>query len=142
MHHLDFMPEADAESRLRRSRGVVAATMAVLLAIGVLALLMSRVIPAEVSGDLRANALVIVGLTLAALFVAIAWGSSTKRLRGYAGVATLVLVCGYWFGLSAAWYLMVIGAVVGTRGAVLLSRFVRDYPRFHGRSGRVYQRSF
>jgi hypothetical protein len=142
MHHLDFMPEADAESKVRRSRAVVAVTMAVLLAIGVLALLMSHMIPARISGDLRANALVIVGLTLASLFIAIAWGASTKRLRGYAGIATLVLVCGYWFGLGAAWYLMIIGAVVGTRGAVVLSRFVRDYPRFHGRNGKVYQRSF
>ena len=142
MHHLDFMPEPDAESRMRRSRAVVAATLAVLLAIGVLALLMSRLIPARIAGGLRANALVIVGLLLAALFIAVAWGSSTKRLRGYAGIATLVLVCGYWFDLSVAWYLMIIGAVVGTRGAVVLSRFVRDYPRFYGRNGKAYQRSF
>ena len=142
MHHLDFMPEPDAESRIRRSRAVVAATTAVLLAIGVLALLMSRMIPARIAGGLRANGLVVVGLMLAALFIAIAWGASTKRLRGYAGIATLVLVCGYWFGLSVAWYLMIIGAVVGTRGAVVLSRFVHDYTRFYGRNGKAYQRSF
>jgi len=142
MHHLDFMPEPGAESRIRRSRAVVAATTAVLLAIGVFALLMSRMIPARIAGGLRANGLVVVGLTLAALFVAIAWGASTKRLFGYAGIATLVLVCGYWFDLSVAWYLMIIGAVVGTRGAVVLSRFVRDYPRFYGRNGKAYQRSF
>jgi len=142
MHHLDFMPEPDAESRMRRSRGVVAATLAVLLAIGVLALLMSRMIPARIAGGLRANALVIIGLMLAALFIAIAWGSSTKRPRGYAGIATLVLVCGYWFDLSVAWYLTIIGTVVGTHGTVVLARFVRDYPRFHGRNGKAYQRSF
>jgi hypothetical protein len=142
MHHLDFMPEPDAESRMRRSRAVVAITLAVLLAIGVLALLMSRMTPARISTGLRANALVIVGLLLAALFIALAWGASTKRLRGYAGVALLVLVCGYWFNLGAAWYLMIIGSVVGAHGAVVLSRFVRDYPRFHGRNGKVYQRSF
>lgn len=142
MHHLDFMPEPDAESKTRRSRAVVAATLAVLLAIGVLALFMSRMMPARIAGELRANALVIIGLLLAALFIVIAWGSSTKRLRDYGGIAILVLVCGYWFNLGAAWYLMIIGSVVGARGAVVLARFVRDYPRFHGRNGKVYQRSF
>jgi hypothetical protein len=142
MHHLDFMPEPDAESRMRRSRAVVAGTLAVLLAIGVLALLMSRMMPARVAVGLRSNALVIIGLMLAALFIAIAWGASTKRLRDYGGIAVLVLVCGYWFNLGAAWYLMIIGSVVGVRGAVVLSRFVRDYPRFYGRNGKVYQRSY
>ncbi len=142
MHHLDFMPEPDAESRMRRSRAVVAATVAVLLAIGVLALLMSRTIPARIAVGLRANGLVVVGLTIAALFAALAWGASTKRLLGDAGIAALVLVCGYWFGLSVAWYLMIIGAVVGTRGAFVLSRFLRDYPRFFARNGKAYQRSF
>ncbi|MCX5754443.1 MAG: hypothetical protein NTW97_12530 [Candidatus Krumholzibacteria bacterium] len=142
MHHLDFMPEPDAESRMRRSRAVVAVTLAVLLAIGVLALLMSRMMPARIAVGLRANALVIIGSLLAALFIAIAWGSSTKRLRGYAGIAVLVLVCGYWFGLSTAWYLMIIGSIVGANGAVVLSRFIRDYPRFYGGNGKAYQRSF
>jgi hypothetical protein len=142
MHHLDFMPEPDAESRVRRSRAVVAATLAVLLAIGVLALLMSRMMPARIAGGLRENALVIIGLMLAALFMAIAWGASTKRLRDYGGIAILLLVCGYWFNLGAAWYLMIIGSVVGAHGAVVLSRFIRDYPRFYGRNGKAYQRSF
>jgi hypothetical protein len=142
MHHLDFMPEPDAESRMRRSQAVVAGTLAVLLAIGVLALLTSRMMPVRVAVGLRENALVIIGLLLAALFIAAAWGASTRRLRDYAGIAMLVLVCGYWFNLGAAWYLMIIGSVVGARGAAVLSRFVRDYPRFYSRNGKAYQRSF
>jgi hypothetical protein len=142
MHHLDFMPEPDVESRVRRSRAVVAVTLAALLALGVLALLMSPMMPARPAAGLRANALVIVGLLLAALFIAVAWGSSTKRLRDYGWIAILVLVCGYWFNLGAAWYLMIIGSVAGARGAIVLSRFVRDYPKFYSRNGKVYQRSF
>ena len=141
MHHLDFMPEPDAESRMRRSRAVVAVTLAFLLALGALALLMSRLMPARIAGGLRANALVIVGLLLAGLFVAVAWGALTRRLIGYAGIAILVLVCGYWFNLGAAWYLMIIGSVVGAHGAAVLSRFIRDYPKFYGRNGKAYQRS-
>lgn len=141
MHHLDFMPEPDAESRMHRSRAVVAVTLAFLLALGALALLMSPTMPARIAGGLRANALVIVGLMLAALFVAVAWGASTRRLIGYAGIAILVLVCGYWFNLGAAWYLMIIGSVVGAHGAAVLSRFIRDYPKFYGRNGKAYQRS-
>lgn len=142
MHHLDFMPEPDADSRMRRSRAVVAVTLAALLAVGVLGFLMSRMIPERIAGGLRANSLVIVGLLLASFFGAIAWGASTKRLSGYAGIAILVLVCGYWFNLDTAWYLMIIGSIVGARGAFVLSRFVRDYPRFYGRNGRAYQRSY
>jgi hypothetical protein len=142
MHHLDFMPEPDAESRMRRSRAVVAGTLAALLAIGVLALLMSRMMPERIAVGARAHGLVIVGLLLAALFGAIAWGASTKRLGGYAGFAVLVLVCGYWFNLGVAWYLMIVGSVVGARGAFVLSRFVRDYPRFYSGNGGLYLRSY
>ena len=142
MHHLDFMPEPDAESRMRRSRAVGAVTLAVLLAIGMLALLMSRMMPARIASGLRANALVIIGSLLAALFIFIAWGSSTKRLRDYGWIVILILVCGYWFNLGVAWYLMIIGSIVGARGAVVLARFIRDYPRFYSRNGKVYQRSY
>jgi hypothetical protein len=141
MHHLDFMPEPGGDSRRLRSRAVLLAALAVLLAIGVLALLMSRRMPPHVSHGLRANALVIFGCMLAALFAAVAWMTSARRLRGYAAVALLVFVCGYWFNLRVSWYLMIIGAFVGSYGAVVLSRFVRDYPRFHNRSDRVLQRS-
>ena len=142
MHHLDFMPESGAESRMRRSRAVIMATFAVLLAIGVLALLMSRGIPSRISDSLRANALVIFGIMLTALFILIAWGTATKRLRSYAGVAILTLVCGYWFDVKVSWYLMILGSFVGVCGAVVLSRFIRDYPKFHNRNGKVYQRTY
>ncbi len=141
MHHLDFMPEPGDDSRRIRSRVVLAAALAVLLAIGVLAFLMSQRMPAHISHGVRANALVIFGCMLAALFGSVAWMASASRLRGYAAVALLVFVCGYWFNLKVSWYLMVIGAFVGSYGAVVLSRFVRDYPRFHNRSDRVLQRS-
>ena len=118
------------------------ATFAVLLAIGVLALLMSRGIPSRISDSLRANALVIFGIMLTALFILIAWGTATKRLRSYAGVAILTLVCGYWFDLKVSWYLMILGSFVGVCGAVVLSRFIRDYPKFHNRNGKVYQRTY
>jgi hypothetical protein len=141
MHHLDFMPEPGEESRRRPGRAALFAALAVLLAIGVRAILMSQWIPARISHGLRANALVIFGCMLAALFGAVAWMSSAKRLRGYAAVALLVFVCGYWFNMEVPAYLMIVGAFVGAYGAVVLSRFVRDYPRFHNRSDRLYQRS-
>jgi hypothetical protein len=142
MHHLDFMPEPDAETKMRRSRAVVSATLAVLLAIGVLALLMSRMMPERIAGELRANALLIFGGMLAAFFSLIAWGTAAKRIRGYASIAVLALVCGYWFGLAVSWYLMILGSFVGVCGAVVLSRFIRDYPRFHNRNGKAYQRTY
>jgi hypothetical protein len=141
MHHLDFMPEPGEGSGRRRGRAALVAALVVLLAIGVLALLTSREIPTRISHGLRANALVITGCMLAALFGAIAWMASANRLRGYAAVALLVFVCGYWFNLQVSWYLMIVGAFVGAYGSVVLSRFVRDYPRFHNRSDRVLQRS-
>ncbi len=141
MHHLDFMPEPGEDSRRRRCTAVLVAALAVLLAIGVLALLTSSRMPGRISPGLRANALVIVGCMLAALFGAIAWMAAAGRLRGYAAVALLAFVCGYWFNLPVAWYLMIVGAFVVAYGAVVLSRFVRDYPRFHNRSDRVLQRS-
>ena len=142
MHHLDFMPEPGVESRMLRSRAVIAATLAVLLALGILALFMSRMIPARISGGLRTDALLIFGGILAALFILIAWGTATRRIRGYAAIAVLTLVCGYWFDLTASWYLMILGSFVGVCGAVVLSRFIRDYPRFHNRNGRAYQRTY
>lgn len=142
MHHLDFMPDPGAESKIRRSRAVIIAALAVLLAIGVLALLMSRRIPTGISDGLRANALIIFGCMLAALFGVVAWIAEARRLRSYAGIAILVFVCGYWFGLKVSWYLMILGSFIGVCGGVVLSRFIRDYPRFYNRNGRVYQRSF
>jgi peptidoglycan/LPS O-acetylase OafA/YrhL len=141
MHHLDFMPEPGTESRARRNRAVIVAALAVLLAIGILALLMSRWIPGHVSENLRAHALIIFGSMLAAFFGVGAWATAAKRLRGYAGVAILFLVCGYWFGMKVPWYFIILGSFVAVCGAVVLSRFIRDYPRFHHRNGRVYQRS-
>jgi hypothetical protein len=142
MHHLDFMPDPDAESKARRIRAAIAAAPALLAAIGILALLMSRPVPERVSGVLRAHALVIFGCMLAVSFGAGAWITAAKRMRRYAEVAVLFLVCGYWFGMRASVYLMIVGSFVAVHGAVVLSRFIREYPRFFHRSGRAYQRSF
>lgn len=141
MHHLDFAPNPGEESNPGRSRAVLVASLVVLLALGVLAFLMSRIIPARISEGLRANGIVIFGGVLAALFTLIAWGTATKRLCVYAAISMLALVCGYWFNLRVSWYLMILGAVLVTWGAAVLARFTRDYPRFHGPNGRAYQRT-
>jgi len=142
MHHLDFIPEPDAESRFNRMRGVVTASMAVLLVLGVLALFMSRIIPARISAGLRANGIIVFGMTLTAFFVLIGWGTATKRVRAYAAIAMLILVFAYWFDLDVSWYLMIIGAVTGIWGTVVLARFVKDYPRFQSPNGKIYQRTY
>jgi hypothetical protein len=141
MHHLDFMPEPDAESRTLRGRAVIIAAPAVLLAIGVLGLLMSRRIPAQVSSGLRAHALVIFGSTLAAFFGAGAWITAARRMRWYACAAVFLLVCGHWFNMRVSVYLMAVGSVAAACGAFVLSRFLREYPRFFHRNFRAYQRS-
>jgi hypothetical protein len=135
MHHLDFMPEPDTESRLFRVRAVVVASMAVLLSIGVLAFFMSRMIPARISAGLRANAMVIFGVMLAALFVFMAWGTAIRRLRFYAALTVVALIVGYWFNMSPISYLMVLGAVIVTWGANVLAHFLRTYPKMIGRNG-------
>jgi len=142
MHHLDFMPEPGAESRSRRLQAVLVASMAVLIALGVLALFMSRMIPAHISSWLRSNAIVIFGALLAALFILIGWGTSTRRARRYAFVTIIALVLGYWFDLNPVWYFVLIGAVVLSWGSVTLNHFVRDFPRMHERNGKVYQRTY
>jgi amino acid transporter len=142
MHHLDFMPDPDTESKARRTRAVIAAAPAVLLAVGILALLMSRPVPERLSGVLRGHALVIFGCMLAAFFGAGAWITAAKRMRAYAEIAVFFLVCGYWFGMKVSVYLMIVGSFVAVYGAAVLSRFIREYPRFFHRSGREYQRSF
>ena len=141
MHHLDFLPEPDMESRLRRSKPAVAASLIALLFLGVLALFMSRMIPERISAGLRSNAIVIFGVLLAAIFMLIAWGTAMRRLRVQGGIAILALVLGHWFGLGVSWYLMFLGAVTGAVGAVVLARFIRDYPRFRNRSGKALQRT-
>jgi hypothetical protein len=140
MHHLDFIPEPDAERRLNRAKAVVAAALAALLALGVVALFMSRLIPGHISAAVRENGIVIFGLALTALFALIAWGTAEKRPRAYAALALLILVFGYWFSLGAAWYVMIMGAVSVSCGSSALARFVRGYPRFHGTNGKAYQR--
>jgi hypothetical protein len=141
MHHLDFAPDPGVESSPGRSKAVLVASLVVLLALGVLAFLMSRIAPARISALLRANGIVIFGGVLAGLFTLIAWGTATKRLCAYAAISMLTLVFGYWFNLKVSWYLMILGAVLVTWGAVVLSRFMRDYPRFHGPRSGVYQRT-
>jgi MFS family permease len=138
MHHLDFMSEPEAEPRLHRIKAVVAVSMIVLLSLGVLAFLMSRMIPARISTGLRDNAIIIFGVMLAALFVFIAWGTVTKRLRVYAAITILALVCGYWFDLSPTWYFMILGAVIAIWGGTVLSRFLRMYPKMIDRNGQEY----
>jgi hypothetical protein len=130
------------ESRLRRRRAVVLVSPVVLPALGVLALFVPGMVSAPTSAVLRANAIVVFGCMLAALFFLIGWGTATRRLCYYASIAVLAFIFGYWFGLSVAWYLMIIGAVTASWGAVILSRFVRDYPRLLNRNGRAYQRTF
>jgi hypothetical protein len=142
MHHLDFIPEPGAESRLRRSKAVVVASLVALLVLGVLALFMPRMVPARISAVLRANAIVIFGGILAALFILIGWGTATKRLRVYAAITILALVFAHWFDLSVSWYLMTLGAVTAACGAGVLARFIRNYPRFPHRNGKAYQRTY
>ena len=142
MHHLDFMPEPGARSRTLRLRCVVVASMAVLVALGVLALFMSRLIPAPLSSWFRAHAIVVFGALLAALFGLIGWGTSTGRARRYAVITVVLLVLGYWFNLNPVWYFVLLGVVVLAWGSITLSHFVRDYPKMHDRNGVVYQRTY
>jgi hypothetical protein len=142
MHHLDFIPEPGSESRQRRNKAVLVSSLVVLLAIGVLALFMSKMMPARISAGVRANGIVIFGGSLAGLFTLVGWGTATKRPWAYAAISMLALVLGYWFNLKVSWYLMLLGAVVVAWGAAVLARFVRDYPRFHHRDGGVYQRTY
>lgn len=142
MHHLDFMPDPDAESRAGRIRGVMRASVVVSIALGVCALLMSRIAPARISAALRSDGIVLFGMTLTGLFILVGWGTAVKRMRVYAAIAGSLFVFGYWFDLDVSWYLMIIGAVIGIWGAVVLVRFMRDYPKFHNRNGKVYQRTW
>ncbi len=140
MHHLDFMPDPDAESRLGRARGLASAAVAVLVGLGVVAFFMSRFIPARISAGLRGHAIVIFGVALAALFGLLAWGTATRRQRVYALIAVLMLVFAYWFDLGAGWYVTILGAVSVAWGASALSHFLKEYPRFYHRSGKVSER--
>jgi hypothetical protein len=140
MHHLDFIPEPDVESKLRRGRAVVAISLGLLSALGVLSLCTSRLIPSPVSMVVRAHAIAIFGCPLAAIFMLAAWGTATRRLRAYAAIAVLALVFGYWFDLNVSWCILLLGAVTSVWGACALGRFMRDYPRFYNRNGRMYQR--
>lgn len=144
MHHLDFFPDPDEESRSGRVRGVARASLVVLIALGVLAFLMSRIVPARISAGLRADGIVLFGMMLTGLFILIGWGMATKRMRAYAAIAAALFVFGYWFDLDVSWYLMIVGTVAGVWGTAVLVRFMRDYPRFHNRNGngRVYQRTY
>ena len=129
MHHLDFMSVPESESRLYRVKAVIAVSMIVLLSIGILAFLMSRMIPARISEGLRENAVVIFGVALTTLFLFIAWGTATKRLLAYAGITILALVCAYWFDLSPISYFMILGAIIASWGVAMLNHFVRAYPK-------------
>jgi MFS family permease len=141
MHHLDFMPEPEAESRLRRIKAVVAVSITVLLSLGILAFFMSWMIPARISAGLRANAIIIFGIMLTALFIFVAWGTVTKRLRIYAAITILAFVFGYWFDMSPTWYFMILGAVIAIWGGTVLSRFLRMYPKMIDRNGREFYSS-
>ncbi len=133
MHHLDFHPDPETGRRIGRVKAVASVSMGILIALGVLALFTTRMIPIPISKWLRANAIIVFGLLLAALFVILAWGLATKRFRAYAVVTTAALVFAHWFSLSPAWFFILLGAGVGGCGAAVLSRFVRDYPRMNGR---------
>lgn len=141
MHHLDFMPEPDAEWRIRRVKGVVTASMVVLIAIGALAFFMSRMIPPPLSTWLREHAIILFGALLAAFFVLLGWGTATARLRHYAVITAVALVFCHWFDLGASFFLLLIGIVTIVWGSNVLSRFVRSYPRMHERNGKAYQRT-
>jgi hypothetical protein len=142
MHHLDFVPEFENDSKSLRIKAVVVVSMAVLFAIGVLAFFMSRMIPASISAGLRANANVIFGVMLAALFVFMAWGTAMKRLRVYAALAVFALVFGYWFDLSPSLYLMILGAVIAIWGGNVLSHFVHTYPKMTDRHSDEFMRGY
>jgi hypothetical protein len=117
-------------------------SITVLLSLGILAFFMSWMIPARISAGLRANAIIIFGIMLTALFIFVAWGTVTKRLRIYAAITILALVFGYWFDLSPTWYFMILGAVIAIWGGTVLSRFVRTYPKMIDRNGRHFLRTY
>lgn len=133
MHHLDFHPDPDAGRRIGRVRAVVSISMGILIALGVLAFFTSRMIPIPISKWLRANAIVVFGLALTALFALLWWGLAAKRFRAYAALTMVALVFGYWFNANPSWFFILLGAGVGGGGVAVLSRFVRDYPRMNGR---------
>mgnify|MGYP001037337795 CR=1 FL=1 len=126
---------ADLEVRLEvgRVRAVASVSMGMLIALGVLALFTTRTLPIPISKWLRVNAIVVFGIALAGLFALLGWGMATRRFRTYAVVTAAALVFGHWFNMSAAWFFILLGMGVGGCGAVVLSRFIRDYPRMNVR---------
>ena len=133
MHHLDFHPDPEAGRRIGRVRAVASVSMGMLIALGVLALFTTRTMPIPISKWLRGNAIVVFGIALAGLFALLGWGMATRRFRTYAVVTAVALVFGHWFNMSAAWFFILLGMGVGGCGAVVLSRFIRDYPRMNVR---------
>jgi peptidoglycan/LPS O-acetylase OafA/YrhL len=132
MHHLDFLPDPEAELRVRRVRAVVSISMGMLIALGVLAFFSSRMIPAPVPQWLWEHAIIIFGLMLAALFMLLGWGTATPRLRVYAIVTAVALVVGYWFNMSPGWFFVCIGALIAAWGTAVLVHFIHTYPRMNG----------
>ncbi len=142
MHHLDFLPDPETERRVLRVRAVVSIAMGMLIALGVLAFFTSRMIPAPVSTWLRENAIVVFGLLLAALFVLLGWGTTTRRFRIYAIITAAALVVGYWFNVGQSWFFVVLGAVITGSGGSVLARFVHEYPRINGNGARAHAKSY
>lgn len=132
MHHLDFIPDPEARGRARLARIVLSIATGILIAIGALAFFTSRIMPPPVSTWLRAHAIVVFGLLLAALFVILGWGTATKRLGAYAAITVVSIVFGHWFDMSPALFFVVLGSVVAAWGAAVLVRFVQGYPRLNG----------
>lgn len=83
----------------------------------------------ELTALLFQHGVLVIGVAVGALFVFFGWVVQIYRLSIYGAVAFLVFFVSYVLALHLAFPVVVFGLVIATTGFVLLSQFLRQYPR-------------
>lgn len=117
----------------QRTRGMLTA----LAALGALSSVLGLIAFMQVEGGTTPTWLllaieyymIVIGVSIAALFSAAGYAFRTNRLYAYALLTLIIFVPGHFLNFPFYYYLLLLGTLILILGLAQMTRFVRKYPR-------------
>jgi hypothetical protein len=113
----------------RRVRIILLVLILLILNLALFLFMAFDLLTPELNAFLNQHGLLVIGATAGGLFAFFGWVVQIYRLSIYGAVAFLVFFVSYAGVLHLAIPVIVFGLVIATTGFVLLSQFLRQYPR-------------
>lgn len=132
MHHLDFLPDPEAQPNMKRKKLVLSICRWHSIILGSAVLLCSQTVRILLCYRFRFEVQSACAVSIVAIFLLLWAGSALRHLRTFSIAAAALLIVFHWFDIGLAWYFASLGAAIVSSAVVKLQGFVHNYPRMNG----------